>query len=395
MTPYSDDLSARQAAAQKRLSRDWLVTAAMALVALLAMAQLLLAQWVQATVGRWAIIAGLAIFYELRIFKQMLPLMHRPGEKTLQMGIGLTTKLTLLSGLGYALLAGFLLVTQPEGLLGWLPPALALAALLADALGGTLARKRRNETIGGQHLAQEFRALGSLVLTVMAIHYGRLDSWFLLIGVMNYLHLFTISWLGRKKKPIGRPPERLRYFLRSLYLAALAIILLPPVSSEFAVLLGVLFGVPYFLLALRDWFILTGLLDPKQSQYQQIADAVTQALTGWLALTIRLLAAMAATTVAADMIFHFDLYTKAFGETLIPGAVTLALLVALPFLFLGIKARLAALAGFIALSAIILVVGWNPVIFVGLILLGLTIILGQGKMAVEKEAVTEKRRQSP
>ncbi len=371
--------------ARKRLNRDWLIAAAVAVIVLLGMAQWLLLRWVPETVGRWAVVSGLAIFYELRIFKQVLPLMHRSGHENFSAGIGVGVMLTLFSGLCYALLAGFLLVTFPEGMLGWLPALLATVAIIVDALNGPAARRLNQATAGGAHLAREFRALGTLILTALAIHYGRLDPWFLLIGVMNYLQLFTISWLGRKGKSLHRPPERLQHFLNGLYLVAVSVALWPLSSGSFAVLLGLLFGLPYFLVALRDWFILAGLLDPEQSQYRQLAAAINQALTGWLALSIRLLAAMATATVLADIIFHFDVYTTAFSSDLAAGGLALMLLVALPFLFLGVRARLAALAGFIVFAVILLVIGWNIVIFVGLILLGLTIILGRGQMAIEKD----------
>ncbi len=371
--------------ARKRLNRDWLIAAAVAVIVLLGMAQWLLLRWVPETVGRWAVVSGLAIFYELRIFKQVLPLMHRSGHENFSAGIGVGVMLTLFSGLCYALLAGFLLVTFPEGMLGWLPALLATVAIIVDALNGPVVRRRNQATVGGGHLAREFRALGTLILTALAIHYGRLDPWFLLIGVMNYLQLFTIGWLGRKGKLLHRPPERLQHFLNGLYLIAVSVALWPLSSGSFAVLLGLLFGLPYFLVALRDWFILAGLLDPEQSQYRQLAAAINQALTGWLALSIRLLAAMATATVLADIIFHFDVYITAFSSDLAAGGLALMLLVALPFLFLGVRARLAALAGFIVFAVILLGIGWNIVIFVGLILLGLTIILGRGQMAIEKD----------
>ena len=384
----SDNLSPQQAAARRRLSRDWLMAAALAIIALFGMMLILSSQWVMAAVGRWAIIAGLAIFYELRIFKQILGLMHRPGEDTLTTGFDAAVWLTLVSGLSYALLAGFLMVTPPAaGWLRWIPSALALAGLLAAAISETVVARKAGRTVGGEHLAREFRALGTLVIIAVAIHYGKLDPWFLAIGVMDYLLLFTGSWLVRRGKSVHPAPASpwLRHF-RNLFLIASGVALHPAVGRDFALPLGFLFGLPYFFLALRDWFILTGLLDPEQNQYRQIAAAINRALTGWLALSIRLLGAMAAATVAADMLFHFDLYAKAFSDALYAGGVALMLFVALPFLFLGIRARWFALLGFIALSLILLVMGRNPVIFAGLLLLGLTLILGAGDLAIEKES---------
>ncbi len=387
-SPPPDNIHAsQQSAARQRLIRDWLITAAVAIIALFVVALLLSSQWVMVAVGRWAIIAGLAIFYELRIFRQTLDLMHAPGEDALRPGVDDATRWALLSGLSYALLAGFLMVTSPAGWLGWLPPLLALAGAVAAAFAETIALRSEARTVGGDYLAREFLALGALSATAVAIHYGKLDPWFLLIGIMDYLLLFTRGWLARKKKnPPALPSTKWRFHFQSLYLAALGVILFPTVGRDYALPTGLLAGLPIFFISLRDWFILTGLLNPEQSQYRQLAGAVNRALTGWLALSIRLLGAMAAATIAADMIFHFDIYARAFAQDLYAGAVALMLLVVLPFLLLGIRARLFAFIAFAALSIILLVMGWSQIVFIALLLTGATIILGQGQLAVEKES---------
>jgi len=387
-THSSSDVLSTQA--RKRLTRVWLVVAAISFAVLVLVAWLLLSQWVMAAVGRWAIIAALAIFYELRILRQTLPLMHFDDEDSPAAGLGLVGKMTIASGLSFALLAGFILVTTPEGWLRWIPSILGLAGLVFAEVAESEKQKRARIPVGDEHLAREFRALGALVITAIAIHYGKLDAWVFLIGLMPYALIFTQGRLERKGKTARATPRFLwrRHFL-NLFLIASSIAFFPAVGRDFSMPLAFLFGLPYFLIALRDWFFLTGLLDPEQSQYRQLAAAINRALTGWLALSIRLLAAMAVATVLADIIFHFDVYATAFSNDLVAGGLALMLLVALPFLFLGVRARLAALAGFIVLAAIILGIGWNIVIFVGLILLGLTIMLGQGKMAVEQKEPTD------
>ena len=108
-----------------RRTRDWLIIASVELVTLFLLALILSSQWVAVAVGRWGVIAGLAIFYELRVLKQLLPSMYPSPKGQAVTGLGLHEKLTLASGLFYALLAGFLLVTPPEGRLAWIPAILA------------------------------------------------------------------------------------------------------------------------------------------------------------------------------------------------------------------------------------------------------------------------------
>jgi hypothetical protein len=347
-------------------------------------ALILSSHWVMEAVMRWGILAGLAVFYELRIFKNLLPLfVSDKNERSAD--IDFATKLMVLSGLCYALLAGFLLVTPPKGGLGWIPAILALGGILTDILSMVSCRRRCERAQGNQQLASEFRALGTLALTAVAVHYGKIDAWFLLIGAMEYLILFTHGWLSKKGRSLlGEGSSSLRLPWRYLYHAILTLTMLPVAGNSALHLAGLAFALLYFLTALRDWFILAGLIDPNQSQYQQIKAGFQSALTGWLALSIRLLAAMAVATVVADMVFHFEMYAEAFRSDLGAGVIILLLVTVSPFLLMGIRARLFALIGFAALGGILLMMGQNEVINIGLILLGLTAGLGQGTIAVEK-----------
>ncbi len=375
------DLLAQRAAARQRLNRAWLLSLGLAAGAWIATFQLLRQQWPQSELGGWLLISALALFYEWRIFKQALPLWHAQDEATLRASLDPDARLTLVAGVGYALVAGMLLLPARSGPLDFLFPGLGLLALLADALAQTW-RQRHPATVGSGYLAQEFRALGTLALTAAAIHAGKLDPWFLAMGIMPYLLLFTQSWLSRRQEPIPPLPDRrLRTHFQYGYMAATAVYLLPWVNQDFARPTSLLFGLPFFLIALRDWFILTGMLDPNQSQYRQIATGLHNAVTGWLALTVRLFAGVVSITLLADMVFQFDVYVQGFGGPWLPGMGVLLLLVTLPFLLLGVKTRVAALLALVPLTAILLVMGWHPVPMIGWLLLGLTALMGPGRYA--------------
>ncbi len=379
------DLLAQRAAARQRLNRAWLLSLGLAAVAWIAMFQVLRQQWPPSELGGWLLVSALALFYEWRIFKQALPLWHGQDEATLRAALDPDARLTLVAGVGYALVAGMLLLPTRSGPVDFLFPGLGLLALIADALAQTW-RQRHSATLGSEYLAQEFRALGALVLTAAAIHAGKLDSWFLAIGIMPYLLLFTQSWLSRQQKPIPTIPHHTwRDHFQYGYMAGTAVYLFPWVGQDFARPTSLLFGLPFFLIALRDWFILTGMLDPNQSQYRQIMTGLQNAMTGWLALTVRLFAGVVCITLLADMVFQFHVYVQGFGGPWVPGMAVLLLLVPLPFLILGIKTRLAALIALAPLTAILLVMGWHPVPMIGWLLLGLTAIIGPGRYAVFRE----------
>ena len=360
------------------LKRLWTITAGGFLAALAGMFILLLQQWQAPQLLGWLLIAGLALFYELRIFKQALPVVPTDDGKVVSRGV----VAVLAAGLGYGLLAGMLMLPRMEGWWGWVPGGLALAAMIAEELAATWFRSGISR--GARHIRREFRALGLLVVTAMAVHYNRFDPWFLAIGLMDYLILFTASWRARKGREIPAiTPSQPRYWLQMLYLVTAGVALLPFSTREVMLVLGVLYGMPYVLLALRDWFILAGLLHPDQGIYSQVSAAVRRAIDGWLALTVRLFAGVLSATLLADMLFHFDVYVARFGAAWKPGALALLLLVALPFLFLGIRVRWAALAALVAFAGVIIIMGWNPVVFAGLFLTGAALLLGQGRIALE------------
>jgi len=251
-------------AARKRLNRAWFAFLTAEILAMLVTFKLLRGQWQAGQLKGWFLVTVLALFYELRIFKQAIPLMHLPGTDQLADHIDLSAGLTLAAGLGYGLLAGLLMVPQPAGVLGWLATGLALAALFADAWAER--RFREGETlVGGMYLSREFRAMGALVITVVAIHYGKLPSWFLAVGFMEYLILFTLSWLGRKGETPPIVDSRLRTAFLFAYLAWVSLGMAPVIDSEIAQPLGIAFGAGYGLIALRDWLILSGMWGRKAS----------------------------------------------------------------------------------------------------------------------------------
>ena len=255
--PDPDSPAVQRAQARKRLNRAWFAFLAAGVASMAAMFLALQSQWKPDQLKGWFLVTALALFYELRIFKQALPLMHRPDEETLVDRIDGGVALTLAAGLGYALLAGLLMVPQPAGALGWLATALALAALFADAWAEKRVRDG-DALVGSGHLAREFRALGALVITVVGIHYGKLPSWALAVGLLEYLILFTASWMARQGEKVAAVDGRTRTILLMNYLAVAGASMAPIFHPDVAAVLGVMTGAVYGLAALRDWLKLSG-----------------------------------------------------------------------------------------------------------------------------------------
>jgi CDP-diacylglycerol--glycerol-3-phosphate 3-phosphatidyltransferase len=174
--------------------------------------------------------------------------------------LGLATQVTLARGLLVSLVAGFVLV-RPVGVVAWAPAALYTAASLADRLDGALARRRGEVTAVGAELDGATDALGLLVAPLVAVAWGRLPPWYLLVGAAYYLFRAGI-WLRRRR---GLPvhPERVVPNAPTRFFAGAQMILvcaaLPPVLSPHATAAAAtILMIPPLLFFARDWRRVTG-----------------------------------------------------------------------------------------------------------------------------------------
>ena len=159
-------------------------------------------QWL----GQTAVIAA----YCLWIVWRYLPENHREdtstslvtatstGSVTILPTFGWGNRLTIMRGLLISMMAGFLFIPWPTGWLSWLPAMLYLFADIADFLDGYVARKTNHATLLGARLDMEFDSLGTLLVSLLAVWYGQLPWWYLLIGLARYFFLFGL-WLRTKR----------------------------------------------------------------------------------------------------------------------------------------------------------------------------------------------------
>jgi CDP-diacylglycerol---glycerol-3-phosphate 3-phosphatidyltransferase len=174
--------------------------------------------------------------------------------------LGVATAVTLGRGLLVSLVAGFVLV-RPEGAIAWLPAGLYALAALADRLDGSLARRRGEVTALGAELDGATDALGLLVAPLVAVAWGRLPPWYLLVGAAYYLFRAGIWLRGRRGLPVY--PERVvpnaptRFFAGAQM--ALVCAALPPVlSARFTTVAATTLMIPPLLFFARDWGRVTG-----------------------------------------------------------------------------------------------------------------------------------------
>lgn len=215
--------------------------------------------WQASYTLRWAALAGPGVVYLLWLVWRGLPENRRPGQAELLHRLGPGNLLTWLRGLWIAWLAGFLFLPRPDGWLAWLPGLLYLPAALADILDGYLARRTGMLTRLGEQLDLRLDGLGVLLASALAVQYGQVPAWYLLVGLARYLFLAGIWLLGRLGRPVyDLPPSANRRRLAGLQMAFLGASLTTLFAPPHTILAAYLFGLLFLAGFVRDWLAVSG-----------------------------------------------------------------------------------------------------------------------------------------
>jgi CDP-diacylglycerol--glycerol-3-phosphate 3-phosphatidyltransferase len=211
---------------------------------------------------------------------------------------GWGNQMTLLRGLAISMVAGFLFSPWPTGWLAWLPMLLYTAADIADYLDGYLARITNHATKLGERLDMEYDGLGMVIVSLLAVWYGQLPWWYLVLGLARYLFVFGLWWRARHGLPSRELPHSVhRRVFAGFQMGFMSSVLWPIMPPEFATIAGTLFAIPTALGFLRDWFMVTGQLDPQAARYQQWQQRLYQFSTYWFPPVLRLALASCVATL--------------------------------------------------------------------------------------------------
>lgn len=335
---------------------------------------------------RWGLLTGGVLVLELQLLWRHLPDNRRPGESVVFPSLGVANGLTLLRGLLLALLAGFLFAPWPSGLLAWAPAAIYTAAGIADVFDGYLARVTDRPTVLGQVLDIEFDSLGALVVSALAVWYGQVPVWFLLVGLARYLFLLGTWWRRHRGLPVCSQPQSVHgRIVAALLMGFLSVILWPILYPPGTALAAALFALPLAVSFGKDWLIVSGRVDPASPGYRHAVGRLLRITTHWLPVLLRTVA-----VAVFLMLLALALSTDGQGVATfaVPGSSqpqisgTLILLVALPGLpmvALGWLGRLGALLLIVAASASVLNAGLGALN--GLLLASLITLLFTGSGA--------------
>ena len=312
--------------------------------------RLLYLDWVYAE--RWLLFSGATLGANLwRVWKN-LDLNYRSEDGHFLPRFGPGNQVSLLRGLLLGLLAGFLFTSWPPGALAWIIAGIYTLASIADAFDGYLARRSDQVTELGQWLDMEFDGLGLAIVTLLAIGYGQLPYWFLMVGFARYFFVFGLWWRERSGNPSCEIPASMhRRILAGMLMGMMTVVLWPIVPPDMCHVAAAVIGVPVLFGFLRDWLFASGRLDNDNRVYQSWRHISFLLLTRWLPPLWRLLlvGAMFRILRAAE-----PWYQPGAWETLIqvwglPGTPFLASLLALTavtgtiLIALGIVGRLWAI----------------------------------------------------
>lgn len=289
----------------KTLKGQWCIVAAVWLIVWLVGYWLLRPIW--PFHNRWLVFSGLTIVYGLWVLWRGLPENRHTETGQLLSSLGPGNHLSLVRGLCISLLAGFLFGPWPLGALAWWIVLLYTVADVSDYLDGYIARRANHTTTLGGILDMEFDGLGTLVVILLAVSFGQLPWWYLALGLARYFFIFGIWLRKRLNLPLYEmTPSIHRRISAGFQMGFLSAVLWPILPRPMALTAGILFGSATAVSFLRDWLVVSALINPRSLSYQKTQSQFYQLAVRQLPLLWRvaLVVTMVSIFVAAESLLQ-------------------------------------------------------------------------------------------
>jgi CDP-diacylglycerol--glycerol-3-phosphate 3-phosphatidyltransferase len=296
--------------------------------------------------------------------------------------LGAGNLLTITRGALIACLVGFLVSPRPESWIAWLPGVLYTLAALIDLFDGYVARLANQPTCLGELLDLRMDGLGVLIAALLAVRYGQVPAWYILVGLARYL--FVTGWwlrerLGRPTYPLSESASRRPF--AGAQMGFLAVVLWPLFSPPGTFIAAAAFALPFLVGFARDWFVASGFISrpavPETYPGQVKRPAVRKIrplLTQWLPFFLRMLVA----ALVIDLfLLSINEYSGLLTTSLSMNSSVSGWIVLLMFIFplLGALLLILGSAGRVAALMILFFVGFHQRFF-GLDNLAILIMTG-------------------
>lgn len=324
----------------------------------------------------WGAAAGLVA--HLSILWWGLKRNHRRNEETLLPTLGYGNAITIFRGILTSLLAGFLFIPEPATVLAWLPALLYTIAAISDYFDGLVARLTNHSTMLGELLDMEFDGLGLLIAIGVAIRYGQLPFWYLLLGLGRQLFILGI-WMRHRRglSTFDLTPSENRRIIAGFQMGFISVILWPILTPPLTTMACILFSLPLAASFGRDWLVVSQQIRPESAAYAQMRGWGKWILEEGGALTCRVLGATICAVICWQVWPTFGEWTSLLSQ-LQPVAFQqfwrlLLMLspISLFMLLTGVMSRLAALSLLPLVFSALLVIGeitvFNGALFASLV----------------------------
>jgi CDP-diacylglycerol---glycerol-3-phosphate 3-phosphatidyltransferase len=337
-----------------RLKKRWAAFTCIGIVTLVSAALLLHHLWESRFALHWLLVSAAGMFYLAGILWRNLDQNYRPDGTNLLPTFGPGNSLTLLRGLLLAGLAGFILLPRPLELLAWAPAIIYTLAIAADYFDGYAARVSNHVTRLGETLDISLDGVGVMIASILAIQYGTLPAWYLLVPVARYLFLAGIRIRVRRGLPIHElNPSLRRKAFAGLQMGFLSAMLWPVFTPPGTTFAAFVFALPFLVGFVIDWFGVSGLL--RQNNGRQAATTYAF-LLAWTPIALRMAVFIGASVAIGAEINNFlDPSVQTSTSADVPGAglgiiLLGAEIMVLFLLVLGAAGRVAAIAGLLLLG---------------------------------------------
>jgi len=200
----------------------------------------------------WAAVAGPVLAYEAWFF-------YSRREAGAPLGaIRAANAVTLARGWLFAAVGGFVAL-EPSAAIAWVPGLCYGTGALLDQVDGRLARYTGTESDLGEQLDMAVDTLGFVVAPAVAVAWGRLPVWYLLLAAARYLFKLGRGYRRWRGLPVYElPPSSLRRNLSGLQMAFLTVALLPLVPPDILAVAAVGVLTPSLAMFVRDYLVVAG-----------------------------------------------------------------------------------------------------------------------------------------